>query len=381
MSTKLAQVIADFTTQLTTQLAIGGTTASLASATDDDGNALPSGIYFFTIDGGNSQKEHIVCSLSGLDLTAISSVSRQGVEASGAARLHRVGATVSITDFAHLLFVVNLLTGATNLDATHPLSYDGTATINSANQLATKAYVDGVAIAGAPDASTTVKGVTKLDTAPASATAPIAVGVNSAKLTTMSGNALDGSTYKIVDTGSVATTGASKVLQLTAGGKVTTSTLDVGTGNNQIVQLDSSAKLPAVDGSLLTNVGTYKSGTTTKDASDASAVQNIAHSLGKTPKFIRIRAIAIQVETNDHLIREANTTYNGTTQASSSVYAQTATAGRAVIATTFTLNLTQSGLADTQTGVVTFDGTNIIITWTKTNSPTGTYTLLWEAWG
>jgi hypothetical protein len=32
-----------------------------------------------------------------------------------------------------------------------------------------------------------------------------------------------------------------------------------------------------------------------------------------------------------------------------------------------------------QTGVITFDGTNIIITWTKNNGPTGTYDILWEA--
>ena len=45
--------------------------------------------------------------------------------------------------------------------------------------------------------------------------------------------------------------------------------------------------------------------------------------------------------------------------------------------TTFRLN--QAAIANYQDGVVTFDDTNIIIDWTKTNSPTGTYTLLWEA--
>lgn len=45
-------------------------------------------------------------------------------------------------------------------------------------QTATKKYVDDTAIAGAPNASTTVKGIVKLDTAPASATEPIAVGTN-----------------------------------------------------------------------------------------------------------------------------------------------------------------------------------------------------------
>jgi len=48
---------------------------------------------------------------------------------------------------------------------------------------------------------------------------------------------------------------------------------------------------------------------------------------------------------------------------------------------TFTLNTAASGVDTTQVGVVTFDATNIIITWTKTGSPTGSYLLLWEARG
>jgi hypothetical protein len=51
----------------------------------------------------------------------------------------------------------------------------------------------------------------------------------------------------------------------------------------------------------------------------------------------------------------------------------------ATTANTFSLN---SAVADwNQSGVVTVDATNITITWTKTSSPTGTYTLLWEAQG
>lgn len=70
--------------------------------------------------------------------------------------------------------MLDLLDGTTSFDASNPLGYDGTATIASANQFATKEYVDGVAIAGGADSSTTVKGITKLSVAPASATNPIA---------------------------------------------------------------------------------------------------------------------------------------------------------------------------------------------------------------
>lgn len=141
MSTKLATVIADFTTQLTTVLQIGGTSATLKSILDDDGVSLPSGVYFFTLDGSNSQKEHIVCSLSGSTISNIQSVSRQGVKTTGAARLHRVGAAVTITDYAHLYFINRLVGGLELLDGANPLEYDITPTITGARQLATVQYV------------------------------------------------------------------------------------------------------------------------------------------------------------------------------------------------------------------------------------------------
>ncbi len=164
MATQLGKIVADFTSQLATAMAVGATTATLQSATDDDGVALPSGRYFFTIDGDSVRKEHISCSLSGTSLTNIKSVSRQGAETTGTARLHKIGATVTITDFAHIKYINDLLDGTTNLNASEPLEYDATATINADNQLATKAYVDGVAVAGAPNATTTAKGIVELAT-------------------------------------------------------------------------------------------------------------------------------------------------------------------------------------------------------------------------
>lgn len=161
MATKLGTVLADFTTSLATALAVGGTSVTLQSATDDDGVALPNGRYFFTIDGDNSSKEHISCDLSGTSLTNIKSVSRQGTETTGVARAHRIGATVVATNFAHLLYINDLISGATNLDSTNPLRYDGTPTLTHDDDICTKKYADDLAIAGAPDASTTVKGISE----------------------------------------------------------------------------------------------------------------------------------------------------------------------------------------------------------------------------
>lgn len=146
MATLLAKIVADFATTLIAGVAIGDTTATLQSATDSDGVALPSGRYFFTIDNGTSKKEHISCSLSGTALTSIKTVSRQGTETSGFARAHRLGASIEITDFAHILQINNLLNGTTNFDASTLLGYDGSVTPITANQFAPKSYVDAAAL-------------------------------------------------------------------------------------------------------------------------------------------------------------------------------------------------------------------------------------------
>lgn len=184
MATLLAKIIADFTTSLATELAIGGTSATLQSATDDDAVALPAGRYFFTIDGGNGQKEHISCSLSGTALTSIKTVSRQGVETAGVLRKHRIGATISITDFAHIFQINNLLNGTTALNGSTPLIYDTDPTISDNKHLATKKYMDDLALAGAPVATTTVLGISKLSVVAADVANPIVVGDNDGRMPT-----------------------------------------------------------------------------------------------------------------------------------------------------------------------------------------------------
>lgn len=164
MATKLAIPVADFRTTLATEIAVGGTTATLQSNLDEDGVILPTGKYFFTLDGNGTAKEHIVCTNTGGSLTLITSISRQGVQTAGVARKHRVGASTEMTDFAHINYLNDLLKGTTALDATTPLGYDGVASITTNNQLATKVYVDNVALAGAPDATTANKGVVQVAT-------------------------------------------------------------------------------------------------------------------------------------------------------------------------------------------------------------------------
>ncbi len=102
MSTKLTEIVADFDTQLSTKVIATDTTFSISSITDDDGNTIPNGEYCFTVNDGNSNKEYLVGTVTGTAVTAVKTVTRQGVQASGATQTHRIGSSVKITNFLNM---------------------------------------------------------------------------------------------------------------------------------------------------------------------------------------------------------------------------------------------------------------------------------------
>lgn len=234
MTQLLVKSIADFSTTLTSKTAIGATTATLTSGIDADGVQLPTGVYGFTIDRNSTQKEHFTATLTGSALTDIKTVTRgTGVGTAGFIRTHRKGSEIVITDHVAIKRMMNVLDGTTSFDASTPLGYDGTATISTANQFATKDYVDSGILQGAADASTTVKGITKMSVAPVSASSPIAVGDNDGRVPTQSENdALVGTSgtpsssnkYVTNDDTSV-TPSASKVVRYDASGLLSASSI------------------------------------------------------------------------------------------------------------------------------------------------------------
>lgn len=141
MANKIPLAYADVELQLSTAISVGSTSFSLSSANDDDGNALPAGKYCFTVDNGLSTKEYLIGQLNGTNVTSVFSVSRQGVETSGAARAHRVGASVILTDFATIQRVADILRGQETLDGANPIIYDAEPTLADRKELATVGYV------------------------------------------------------------------------------------------------------------------------------------------------------------------------------------------------------------------------------------------------
>jgi hypothetical protein len=141
MTNIIPRAIADVELQVATAISIGATSFTLNSANDDDGNALPAGLYCFTLDSGTSNKEYLIGQLNGVNITSVKSVNRQGAETTGAVRAHRVGSPCIVTNFATLQRVADILRGALNLDGASPVSYDTLPTLSDGKQLATVQYV------------------------------------------------------------------------------------------------------------------------------------------------------------------------------------------------------------------------------------------------
>lgn len=159
--------------------------------------------------------------------------------------------------------------------------------------------------------------------------------------------------------------------------------VNFGTGANQIVKLDSSSKLPAVDGSALTgltNQNIYKNGTTSFSATTASGNIVIAHGCGKTPKNIKITANLASGGSGTGAKQYFSAgVYNGTTNSNinSAFFVNASGYSTNSSDDTYTVYLTDGSAY--QRATATFDATNITLAFTYNATLSGTIYLLWEA--
>lgn len=144
------KIIADFETQISSAISIGSTSFTILSILDDDGNTIPDGKYYLTVDSGSSNKEYFVGTLTGATKTvaSVKTVNRQGTETSGAVRAHRIGANIKITDFATYKNYIDetSITGASN----------ATTSLQGLEQLATTAQVNEGTATGSTGAALSV---------------------------------------------------------------------------------------------------------------------------------------------------------------------------------------------------------------------------------
>ncbi len=209
--------IALFSTSLASKITPTQTTMTLVSATTLDGTQLASSTYSFIIDAGTASQEFVKADCTGITCTNM----QRGVSAiTGTSTvatlefLHLRGASVQITDAPYLLNINSILSGTNGgafpnlisyvpsltiassslqipyaswvynnfINTSETQSIGGSKTFLSALNLnsnkiinlatptansdaATKAYADGIAVAGAPNANATTKGIVQEATA------------------------------------------------------------------------------------------------------------------------------------------------------------------------------------------------------------------------
>lgn len=157
--------VALFSTSLANSITAAATTMTLVSATTKDGTTLASSTYSFIIDEGTASEEFVKADCTATACTNMErglSVVTGTTTVAGLAKTHRRAASVKITDAPILLNLTRIINGIGTLP--NKISYTTAPTFTSGNDIVTKTYVDGVALAGAPVCSESVNGVCRLAT-------------------------------------------------------------------------------------------------------------------------------------------------------------------------------------------------------------------------
>lgn len=213
------QTPAVFETYLANAEGTSDTSMTIASNALRDGNFLV-GYACFTIDSNTSTLEYECGTVSG---TSVSNLTR-GLDAqTGTSTVpalvfaHRRGADVKITDYPTLTILQRIAQGLGTFPALLNYVSSPDYTNASSSAIASKGYVDGVALSGAPNASETVKGIVQLATG-LQAASSTSLGSTAARLALGANLA--------TDTPNTATRG-SKVLMSSIGGFLNQAWIDL----------------------------------------------------------------------------------------------------------------------------------------------------------
>ncbi len=166
MSDFIPKVPPIWQTQLAFELDPADSTATIATELLIGGGSL-SGLVCVSVDIGQPNPEYIIGTLSGNTITiTLRNVDPLDPTTSLGAftSIHRQGAVVKITDFATIQIMRNILNGDQVLQ--NLIRYATALTPVNPGDIVDKAYVDAISVAGAPDASTTAKGLSRLSYSP-----------------------------------------------------------------------------------------------------------------------------------------------------------------------------------------------------------------------
>jgi hypothetical protein len=274
-----------------------------------------------------------------------------------------------------------------------------------------KEYIDGIAIAGAPDATTAIKGLVKMNKAPDDADNPYAVSAND--IVSYAADSVGTDSYAITPSPAITAYAAGQMFRFKAntantgactlnvnglGAKTIKKDVstDLATGDilaNQIVTVvydGTNMQLVSVISGVLTGTAgilpTTKGGTGVNTSVSyssviatgiqASGAVNYAHGLGVIPK--RIKVTAMYSITNNSTLQPTSQsigTYDGTNTRMIETHFDNADSHAPGSSTT---NIAFVFDANSRTATAAFDATNVILTWSgATASQT---TLLIESW-
>lgn len=153
--------------------------------------------------------------------------------------------------------------------------------------------------------------------------------------------------------------------------------LDLATGDivaGQIVDVVHDGTNFQMKSQLSTNP-ISSNGVFTKNLADANGSQTIAHGLGKIPTKVKFTAMYSE-NGGTQIIAFSIGTYNGSTTGTVAHYNN----GSVFLSITDTTNVIRWINSSTEhNATVTFDATNITLSWTKINSPSGNLNVMWEA--
>jgi hypothetical protein len=183
---EIPKSVALFETSLASAISSSATSMTLVSATDATGTALASSTYAFIIDEGSASQEMVIADCTSTACTrmirGISPITGTTTVAA-LQKSHRRGASVKITDGPQIMILSRLLNGQGLLPNYLKYATSLACTSGSSNNtICDKAYIDGVAVAGASNANDTTKGIIEMALA-AEAASSTSLGGTGARLT------------------------------------------------------------------------------------------------------------------------------------------------------------------------------------------------------
>lgn len=162
-------VVSVYEDSLAAKITSAATSMTLVRGKDNTGTSL-SGYICFTLDEGSASAEFVCGTTSGTSVTSMTRGISPITGTSTVASLqfeHRRGASVKITNYPQLAIISRILNGNETLP--NPLRYDSTVSTSTlatnGSYVASVNYVNGIAFAGAPNATTTIQGLVQAGTA------------------------------------------------------------------------------------------------------------------------------------------------------------------------------------------------------------------------